>query len=451
MSADYQSKVDQSKFACSAEYFTFDKALEIHSYFANHQSRCMRKLNTRLLFLLCLSLIVSCLDLSAQSSVYYPPPGDKWETKTPEQVGMDANKLQEAIAFAKEIESQSPRDLEEAHYLGFGREPFGDAVGPHKTRGDVTGIIVRNGYIVAEWGEPKRVDMTFSVSKSFLSSTVGVAFDQGLIHSLDDKVHDYMAPVSIIGPSAGSNKADQLGQSKIYEPFDTPHNRKISWNHLLRQTSDWEGTLWGKPDWADRPNREPQTWINRERHEPGTHYKYNDVRVNVLALAATNIWRRPLPQVLKQYVMDPIGASQTWRWHGYENSWILMDGVAMQVVSGGGHWGGGMMISARDQARFGYLTLRRGKWKDQQILSEEWVKQALTPTKARKTYGFMNWFVNTDKEYIASAPETAFAHIGAGTNMVYVDPEHDLVIVARWINRRSMSDFVGKVLAAIKE
>lgn len=249
----------------------------------------------------------------AQTTTYFPGPGNQWEKRSPAQVGMNANQLQAAINFAIESESTSPRDLEQAHYLGFGREPFGDAVGPHKTRGDVTGMVIRHGYIVAEWGDPDRVDMTFSVSKSFLSSTVGLAFDQGLIQSIDDKVHSYMAPVSIIGPSAGSNKADEWGQPKVYEPFATPHNRKITWNHLLRQTSDWEGTLWGKPDWADRPNREPSTWLNRDRHEPGSHYKYNDVRVNVLALAATNIWRRPLPKVLKQYVMDPIGASRQLR------------------------------------------------------------------------------------------------------------------------------------------
>ena len=124
------------------------------------------KLTNLFLFMACL-FWQSGQAIFAQSSTYFPEAGDKWEKRTPAQVGMDATQLEEAIAFAKEIESQSPRDLEEAHYLGFGREPFGDAVGPHKTRGDVTGIVVRNGYIVAEWGEPKRVDMTFSVSKSF--------------------------------------------------------------------------------------------------------------------------------------------------------------------------------------------------------------------------------------------------------------------------------------------
>ena len=69
---------------------------------------------------------------------------------------------------------------------------------------------------------------------------------------------------------------------------------------MLRQTSDWEGTLWGKPDWADRPCDKPDEWITRPRNKPGTVYKYNDMRVNVLALAALNVWRRPLPQVLKE-------------------------------------------------------------------------------------------------------------------------------------------------------
>ena len=121
----------------------------------------------------------------------------------------------------------------------------------------------------------------------------------------------------------------------------------------------------------------------------------------------------------------------------------------MQSVSGGGHWGGGMFISARDQARLGLLTLRRGKWNDQQILSEEWVSMALTPTPVKRDYGFMNWFLNTDKERLPSAPESSFFHLGAGTNMVYCDPENDLVIVARWVKSSEMNAIVEKVIEAI--
>ena len=95
--------------------------------------------------------------------------------------------------------------------------------------------------------------------------------------------------------------------------FEAPHNQQIKWDHLLRQTSDWQGTLWGKPDWADRPEGEkPADWPHRKLYEPGTHYKYNDVRVNAMALAALEVWRRPLPEVLREEVMEPIGASSTW-------------------------------------------------------------------------------------------------------------------------------------------
>jgi CubicO group peptidase (beta-lactamase class C family) len=402
-----------------------------------------------------LSIIALCcaaaLSVSAQQSseIYYPGSGDNWERRTPQQVGMDATRINEAIAYAQAHESKSPRNLELAHYQTFGREPFGQGVGPFKERGDPTGVILRHGYIVAEWGDPLRVDMTFSVTKSFLSTTVGLAYDRKMIRSLQDRMREYMAPTVWLGPDLGKRRAEQLGESELLDPFENEHNRKITWEHLLRQTSDWEGTLWGKPEWADRPSNTPSEWLTRKRMEPGTTYEYNDVRVNVLALAALNIWRRPLPQVLKEYVMDPIGASQSWRWYGYENSWTLIDGVAVQSVSGGGHWGGGMFISARDQARFGYLTLRRGKWRDKQIISEEWVKMALTPTQVQPTYGFMNWYLNTDRKFIPSAPASAFAHMGNGTNMIYVDPANDLVVVARWIEGNAVDGLIQRVLASL--
>lgn len=382
---------------------------------------------------------------------YYPAPWPaEWQRRSPRAVGMDSARLAEAIAFALAHESRAPRDLEQAHFQSFGREPFGDPVGPFRSRGEPTGIILRNGYVVAEWGDPDRVDMTFSVTKSFLSTVVGLAFDRGLIRSLDDAVGPYVGPFVPVGAPGRGLAADRPAESGLLTPFDTPHNRRITWDHLLRQTSDWEGTLWGKPEWADRPTGEAAEWATRPRHEPGSTYEYNDVRVNVLALAALGVWRRPLPQVLREHVMEPIGASPTWRWLGYDNSWVLMDGVAVQSVSGGGHWGGGMLISARDQARFGLLTLRRGQWRDRQILSEAWVRRALTPTTARPTYGFMNWFLNTERKFIPSAPASAFAHMGNGTNMVYADPENDLVIVVRWIDNGSIDGLVQRVLAAVQ-
>ncbi len=390
------------------------------------------------------------LEAAAAQSAYYPGPGESWERRAPQQAGLNPTLLQEAIDFARANESRAPRDLELAHYQTFGREPFGEAIGPFAERGDPTGIILRSGYIVAEWGDPHRADMTFSVTKSFLSTTVGLAYDRRMIRSLQDTVARYMSPVVPVASERGYTGAEGMGRSRPLQPFAGEHNRLITWDQLLRQTSDWEGTLWGKPEWADRPSNNPAEWLSRKRTEPGTVYEYNDVRVNALALAALNVWRRPLPEVLREFVMDPIGASPTWRWYGYDNSWVVLDGRAIQSVSGGGHWGGGMFISARDQARFGYLTLRRGRWRDRQVLSEEWVRMALTPTSVQPTYGFMNWFVNTDRKFLPSAPASAFAHMGNGTNMIYVDPENDLVIVARWIERNAIDGLVQRVLASIQ-
>jgi len=405
------------------------------------------------LALLLVVIVAAALPASAQtattaSGAYYP--GTEWRHKTPAEAGISAARLKDVIDFAVASETKAPRDLKLNHYQTFGREPFGYAIGPIKDRGEPTGIIVHKGYVVAEWGDPLRVDMAHSVTKSFLSSVVGIAVDRGMIRSINDTVRDYVPPIQSYNPVPAGNKSDSLATSDFLYLFDTPHNRTITWDHLLRQTSDWEGTLWGKPDWADRPGDKPADWTTRQRDKPGTAYKYNDTRVNVLALAALNVWRRPLPQVLKETVMDPIGASNTWRWYGYENSWIVLDGAAVQSTTGGGHWGGGMFIHAYDMARFGYLTLREGRWNERQILSKQWVEWARTPTPAQPTYGFMNWFLNTDRKYLPSAPASAFAHIGNGTNMIYVDPEHDLVAVVRWIDTRAMDEFVKRLLAAVE-
>jgi CubicO group peptidase (beta-lactamase class C family) len=361
--------------------------------------------------------------LPAFAQHYYPGPREEWQSKTPAEADMDAGLLQVAVDYAIENESKYPTEISAALPAAIANEPHNEIVGPVKDRGGPSGVILRHGYIVAEWGDTRRVDMTFSVTKSYVSTTAGLALDKGLIADVHDPVKNYV----------------QDGG------FDSEHNAKITWHMLLNQTSEWEGTLWGKADWSDR-----YKGTKREVHEPGTHWLYNDVRVNRLALALLEVWRRPLPQVLKEYVMDPIDASPTWRWHGYSNSWVDIDGTRMQSVSGGGHWGGGMFISTRDHARFAYLFLRRGKWRDQQLLSERWIDMVQVPTPLRPTYGYMNWAPNVEGKVYAAAPENNFFAHGAGTNMLWVDPEHDLVSVVRWIHDPAIDGYVERVIAAIK-
>jgi len=368
-----------------------------------------------------------------QASAPYFPDRFEWQHRKPDDVGMDGAAVDQAVKSAIASETPGTRDLMLSLATTFGHnEPFDTPIGPVKSRAPANGLIVRHGYIVAEWGEPKSVDMTFSVTKTFLTTVVGLAWQRGLIHDVKDFARDYMPP--------------------NVDLFEAPHNQTIKWDDLLRQTSDWQGTLWGKPDWADRPEGQtPADWPNRQLHEPGTHYKYNDVRINVLALAALQVWRRPLPDVLREEVMEPIGASSTWRWFGYDNSWVEIDGQKIQSMTGGGHWGGGMFINAYDMARFGYLFLRNGKWKDKSIVSEKWIEMARTPGPANNTYGFANWFLNTDRKPLPNAPATAFYFEGNGANIIYVDQENDIVAVVRWIRGGgALNEFVGKLLASLR-
>lgn len=376
----------------------------------------------------------------------YVPPAGTWEQRAPAQLGLDAAKLDSAVAFAVANEAKTPRDQFESNAIGFAREPYGEPLGPFATRGPASGVVIRRGYVAATWGDPTAVEMTHSVTKSFLSTVVGLAVAKGLIRSVNDTVRGYVGPMYALNapPASGSNTT-----GVFLDPFSSAQNRRITWDNLLRQVSDWEGTLWDKPDWGDRPEGNPDSWRTRPRNAPGAVYKYNDVRVNALALAALAVWRRPLPEVAREMIMDPIGASPTWRWYGYRNSWVLLDGRAVQSVSGGGHWGGGLFISGWDMARFGLLSLRKGKWGDTQVVPSSWIEYATTPTPANTGYGVMNHFLNVDGKLLPSAPKTAFVHLGNGTNAIVVDPEHDLVIVVRWIQNNQLDGVVKRVIAAI--
>jgi len=393
----------------------------------------MKRTAATVVVLLVMSFALALVRTSAQSraaSPAYFPERFGWEHRTPAQAGLNPSLVDEAVQLAIANESTGSKVMQQYLVESYGREPFDTPIGPIKDRGPASGVLLRRGYIVAEWGEPARVDMTFSVTKTFLTTTIGLAWQRGLIRDVTDTVRGYM-PAGV-------------------DLFEAEHNQKITWEHLLRQTSDWQGTLWGKPDWADRPEgQRPQDWPNRKLYEPGTHYKYNDVRVNVMALAALQVWRRPLPEVLREELMDPIGASSTWRWNGYENSWVDIDGQRIHSVSGGGHWGGGMFINAYDMARFGYLFLRNGKWKDRQIVSEKWIQMARTPGPANAEYGYANWYLNTGRKPLPNAPETAVYFLGNGNNIIYIDWENDIVCVARWLNStRSLNEIVGKLIAA---
>jgi CubicO group peptidase (beta-lactamase class C family) len=392
--------------------------------------------------------VFATLKSSAQQKNYFPT-ASVWETKSPAFFNIDTIKLNQAIEFALANETKFPKNLRLTQVMQFGKEPFSDPIGPMENRGGASGLIIYKGYIIAKWGDPNAVETVNSVTKSMVSTVVGLAVEQGLIKSIDDKVYTYLPPIEMVTGEGETADQNPIAKASFIYPFNTEHNKKITWDHLLRQTSDWEGVLWGKPDWADRPSDKSDDWTTRKRFEPGTVFKYNDTRVNALALAATAVWRKPLPEVFRTQVMNPIGASNTWAWTGYKNAWIVLDGKMVQSVSGGGHFGGGLFINSYDMARFGLLTLRKGNWNGKQIIPEAWIQKSTTPTTANTGYGFMNYFLNTNQKMYPSAPASAISHNGNGTNAIYVDTENDIVAVIRWIDDKSMDGFLKLMLSAL--
>src|SRR5262245_48733381 len=270
---------------------------------------------------------------------YFPPAG-QWQHKAPAEVGMDAAKLNDAIAFMKAHETNVARDFSDQERI------FGKLLGSVPTeRAATNGLIIRHGYVVGEFGDTTRPDPTYSVAKSMLSTVAGVAVAQGLIRDLDDKV-------------ASSVKDGG---------YDSPHNSLVTWRNHLQQESEWQGEMWGKnANFIGTEAFGEGEMKPREIRAPGAYYEYNDVRINRFSLSLLTIFKKPVPDVFRDEVMNPIGASDTWKWVPYANSYTKIDGKRMASVSGGTRWGGGVWISSYDQARFGLLWLRRGTWGDQQ-------------------------------------------------------------------------------------
>jgi CubicO group peptidase (beta-lactamase class C family) len=390
---------------------------------------------------LCLCVSVAFVKVGAQGAPYFPPAG-AWAKKTPAELGLDPAKLQQAIDYAKSHETRREMDFSDQE------KTFGTLLGSvPNIRAHTNGVIIYKGYVVGEWGDNTWADPTYSVAKSMLSTVAGVAVRDGLIKDLN-------TPVNALVKDGG---------------YDSPSNSVITWKNHLNQESEWEGTMFTKPDtFIGHDAFGDGEMKPRERRKPGTYYEYNDVRINRFSLSLLRVFQKPVPDVFREQVMDVIGASNTWRWIPYHNSFVELNGKKVASVSGGTRWGGGVWINAMDMARFGYLWLRGGKWGDKQIVPPAYVKAATTPSAVSNSpdYGYL-WWLNTRQDNTKCAqgpqpggsragcsnypgmPPTAFGANGAGSNTILISPEQDLVIVWRW-HAGNIAEVGTRVAAAIK-
>lgn len=365
--------------------------------------------------------VILAATAGAQSGPYFPPAGS-WEKKAPAELGLDPAKLAEAVTYAQSRESTRAIDFSDQEVI------FGTLLGSIPTKRNTTnGLVIYKGYVVAEFGDTTWVDPTYSVAKSMMSSVAAIAVRDGKLTDLD-------APIGATVKDGG---------------YDSPRNAQVTWKMHLQQETEWEGTMFGKQDdfvgteAFGRGERKP-----RELQKPGTFYQYNDVRINRLGLSLLRTFKKPVPEVFRDEIMDPIGASNAWKWVPYHNSYVDVDGKRMASVSGGTRWGGGVWINSWDMARFGYLWLRGGKWGDRQILPPAYVKAAVSASAHGPDYGYL-WWLNTAGKNYPGLPTNVYGARGAGSNTILISPDHDLVVVWRW-HAGNEAEFARRVIAAIK-
>jgi len=236
----------------------------------------------------------------------------------PHEINADLPAVRAAVVRQRRLVTPGIENMPEYHARQVHDESHREVIGPLLPATGASGVVLLGGRLIADWGTPAVPEMAYSATKSVVSTVAGVASGLGLLPDVD-------VPVAAC----------------VDLPVSTPG---ITWKHLLQQTSQWPGSLWSKPASVDAQSR------GADHSEPGSAWAYNDVRVNLLCLALTALLGRPLPAVLREHVLGPVGASDTWRWHGYSNSLLTIDGRQVPVVSGGAHWGGGLVISAHDLA-----------------------------------------------------------------------------------------------------
>ena len=229
-------------------------------------------------------------------------------------------------------------------------------------------MMVRNGHVVAEgaWA-PYRMDVPHvlhSLSKSFTSTAIGLAADEGRL-SLDDPVVSFFPEE--VTPEIEENMRD------------------LKVRHLLSMTTghtvDTIPIMHARPDgnWVKAFLETP---IERP---PGTHFLYNTGASYMLSAILHRATGEHLLDWLRPRLFEPLG----------------IDGVTTMTCPRGIHAGGyGIFMKVEDIAKFGQLYLQEGVWEGRRILSAEWVRMAVSKQAESggdpssdwaQGYGFQFW------------------------------------------------------------
>ena len=264
-------------------------------------------------------------------------------------------------------------------------------------------LVVRGGDLVFEqyYGGFAAADTTqvWSATKSFTTTLVGIAIDERLI-SLDQTVGE-LIPDRI---PAGAD----------------PRAANVTVRQLLTMTSGFAWT--SSTDFLaafDPVDQTARTLGLPFACDPGTCYEYNSGNVQVLSAIMQSVTGQTLAEYAQPRLFDPLGiAPPAWD--------VAVTGETLGAV--------GLHLTSRDFAKLGFLYLNRGVWDGEQVVSEAWVDLAtsiqgsgVSPSgvslgQGITGYGALWWITNI-------AGHTAYFALGVGSQMLYVVPSLDLVIV----------------------
>jgi CubicO group peptidase (beta-lactamase class C family) len=271
-----------------------------------------------------------------------------------------------------------------------------------------SGIITRHGKVVLAWGDQAKLYDLKSTSKSIGVTLLGVALLDGKV-KLDD-------PAIRHQPALGATPDSNL---------QTGWLPKITLRHLADQVAGFEKV----------------GGYNKVEFAPGTKWRYSDAGPNWLAECLTLVYARDLNEVMFERVFAPIGikpADVRWREHAYRPKEITVAGGKSVKRR---EFGSGFNLNVQAMARLGYLYLREGKWKDQQIIPAEFVRLARSPQKeviglevfndpnhgnASRHYSLLWW--NNGDGTIPALPRDAYWSWGLFDSLILVIPSLDIVV-----------------------
>lgn len=339
-------------------------------------------------------------------------PGKDWSVVPPADAGVDGDRLEEALDFAGERHSRAV-------------------------------VVVRGGRIVGEryWEEweEETTGPLHSATKSLTAVLVEMAIEDGHLHGLDQR------------------------SSELLKEWKGTPKEAITVRHHLTMTTGLEITTAGRTILEERLARDERahaTGLGLQA-APGTEWAYHNAAYRLLFSILEEATGQSLEAYSKARLFDPIGiTTAAWK--------TKPRGRAKNIQT--------LECSARDFARFGLLVLRKGMWKDRRLVSEEFLKEATTPSQElNPSYGYL-WWLNSGKGYLLPSdrpgtrphggellpgcPKDVAAALGANDQKLYVVPSLDLVVVrlgerafekSRIDDAIAPSDFDGPFLRSICE